>query len=376
MSKEDLLSLLAYGLALGVAIVLGFTLIIPTFREVEGTVLGMPQMLFMVLCILVSFLLNVILLEVSHVIGALISGYEIVYVNVLGFCIYKDSDTKKMKAKFPVNFDGLTGETKVLPKSENAKPNMIVLVPFVVIILEALLLIVSSVILNNSSDNSFLWVKLFMLVLTTFGAMLFIYNYFPAKIDSITDGYKMVIFSKKENVDMYNKMLILEDNIRKNSKAFNIETINENSDLSATFNCAVIQHETRNKNYIKVLELAENIINNQKVSRESLYFAQCSKLLVLLNDDLNKAKDFYNSLEENAKKYIKSRFSLFTIKTAILYFGLIEKADSEITYQLDKVKKHLLLYSEDSKKIEVSEINEILTKIKEKEKSIDLTFEL
>ena len=71
--------------------------------------------------ILSGVLINAILFEVAHILGAKAGRYSIISVNILGLLWYRDDNKTKFRFK---GYDGLTGETVILPKEDVKKePN-------------------------------------------------------------------------------------------------------------------------------------------------------------------------------------------------------------------------------------------------------------
>jgi len=81
MRKEEILTWVVYGLMFLVALFVGLQIIAPAF--VETGIVGPEQYAYAIITIAVGFIFNVILLEIAHVIGALIGGYAIQMGNIL-----------------------------------------------------------------------------------------------------------------------------------------------------------------------------------------------------------------------------------------------------------------------------------------------------
>ena len=121
MKKEDITGLIVYLIIIAFAIVFGLTVL--QAHQQESTLSGsFLYVLYIVGSVLVGAILNAVLFEMAHVVGAKIGKYEIVSVNILGLCFYKEENKRKVRF---ASFDGLTGETKIVPKEgmvEKANP--------------------------------------------------------------------------------------------------------------------------------------------------------------------------------------------------------------------------------------------------------------
>jgi hypothetical protein len=111
MKKEDITGLIVYLIIIALAIIFGLT-VLQTHNS-ESSLSGFPYVLYIIGAVVVGAIFNATLFELAHVIGAKIGKYSILSVCILGLCFYKDNG--KTKFKFS-SFDGLTGETKIVPK--------------------------------------------------------------------------------------------------------------------------------------------------------------------------------------------------------------------------------------------------------------------
>ena len=118
MRKEDVSGIIVYVLILAVAVVFGLTVL----REHAAYATDMGGMVVYILyifgAILAGVLFNAIMFEVAHILGAKAGRYLIISVDILGLLWYKEDG--KTKFKFS-GYDGLTGETKILPKKDAKK---------------------------------------------------------------------------------------------------------------------------------------------------------------------------------------------------------------------------------------------------------------
>ena len=85
MKKEDAASLFVYAIMLVLALLVGLLVIRPLFSEVS---ISMNPYLFTILVVVLGLIINVIIIELGHIVGGKIGKYDIVSVNMLGFCFY------------------------------------------------------------------------------------------------------------------------------------------------------------------------------------------------------------------------------------------------------------------------------------------------
>jgi len=111
MKKEDITGLIVYLIIIALAVIFGFT-VLQTHNS-ESSLQGFQYVLYIIGAVVVGAVFNGALFELGHVVGAKIGKYNILSVCILGLCFYKDNGKTKLKFS---SFDGLTGETKIVPK--------------------------------------------------------------------------------------------------------------------------------------------------------------------------------------------------------------------------------------------------------------------
>ena len=142
MKKEDITGLIVYLIIIAFAIVFGLTVL--QAHNSESTLSGIFYVLYIIGAVVVGALFNAILFELAHIVGAKIGKYEILSVNILGLCFYKDSGKRKVRF---ASFDGLTGETKIVPKEgmvEKANPYPYLFLGSIFFVVEAVIVMVDA----------------------------------------------------------------------------------------------------------------------------------------------------------------------------------------------------------------------------------------
>ena len=348
MTKEDVFSLIIYIGMLGIALAVGFLVVMPAFNngflfDDSGARIG-----FLLGAIIVAILFNAILLEGGHLIGSKLGGYTILSFNLLGFCYYKekmDDGSYKAKFKFPKSFDGLTGETQIYPNKEKANPMFYVFAPLVLFLLEIVAMYISIIMIPdtvNGIANDLNWIKYGLIIFATIGCMFILYNYFPTRLDSLTDGYKLTLLTKKINVEAYNEYLtilglgLVEDETKE------IKTFDELTDFTADVNMLSVYQAMIFDKYDYANTLLEQMILNGKLSKYTVFEAKIEKAFIYFltenNEEMLK-KYFNETFNSEERKYIKKVNCLQTLRLYLLFEGLIEQSKSEIEYCKNKFKK-------------------------------------
>ena len=174
MKKEDIAGIVVYTLMLAIAVVFGFTIL--QSHQVNSGLSGMTYFLYIFGGIVAGLLFNAILFEVGHIIGAKVGGYDILSVCVLGFTFYKFEGKIKFRFK---NFDGLTGETKIVPKKDAKKecnPTAYLWFGTVFYLIELTAVIVVFALFGTSENIDVANIAYFILIMGVLGILILFYK--------------------------------------------------------------------------------------------------------------------------------------------------------------------------------------------------------
>ena len=203
MKKEDVIGLIIYLIIIALAVVFGFTVL--QSHQPESGFQGYAYMGFVALSVVAGILFNGILYELAHIAGAKAGKYTIISVNILFFCFYREND--KFKFRF-ASFDGLTGETKIVPKKgfeEKANPTPYLIFGSLFFIIEAIIVMVIFTLFKDKGgalgDLAYAF-----LTAGAIGLVILFYNIVPLRIDSMTDGYRLTMVSNPKNKAAFNEL--------------------------------------------------------------------------------------------------------------------------------------------------------------------------
>jgi hypothetical protein len=275
--------------------------------------------------------------EVAHLIGAFIGKYNVYSVSILGFTIYKKD--KKIAIKFS-GYDGMTGETKIAPKSSKSNPIPYLMMGTLFFVVELISLLVAFNLLK--AEKSTLNPAYFILIMLVVSSMIYIYNILPFKLDTITDGYRLRLVSNPKNKEAFNELLKAEYEIGKGNKDIEIKIFTEITDFTAELNLNKVYLLLNNSNYKEAEELLDVILTGDgKMSNKNYIRAKAQKIFIeIVTKDLEEAKKYYETnvtIEE--RKTISEDTSMECIRTYILMSGLFDNTRSETVLALDRVNK-------------------------------------
>ena len=381
MKKEDVISYIVYALILVAAILTVVFAINPLLSGEDAYLNGLPvfsysPVVYSIVTIVISIIFGGILVEVGHVLVAKIGKYKIISVNILYFNFYKTKnaqgkDTFKFRFK---SFDGLTGETIVMPVTGKdgkyiSKPGAMIYLPNLLL---ALFTALSFLGYALSIRDTLVFAPLSLYLVLVFGIMLF-YNIIPTKLDSITDGYQMKICSKKSNIPAFNESLRI--------RSCNIlgidpgETIvfDEVTDYTFEINLVEVYKLLAKNDYVG----AYIILDKMYKLRESLNASNKAKLIgqmiyILLIDPNNLAnvelakKIYYSEITSEEKRDVSNASYIETIRAYILISGILELSETEVQYATSRANSAYRKVESGRKEIEKVLYQNALKLVKEK----------
>ena len=360
MKKEDVSGIIVYLLILAIAVVFGITVL----REhaSNSNMDTFIYILFILGAILVGVLFNAIMFELAHILGAKAGRYEIISVNILGLLWFKEDE--KTKFKFG-GFDGLTGETKILPKKDVKKepnPSPYLLFGTLFYIIELIIVIVLFT-LFNTTDTGY-----FLLVVAVIGGMILIYNILPFKLDAMTDGYRMRMTTNPANKIAFNELLRVEYAISQGQENVEIATFSEITNFTAELNLNKVYMLLDKKEFLEAEKLLDVILAGKATISEKVYIrARAQKIYInIFTKSLEEARKFYDDEVPMAeRRQISNDISMVSIRTYLLMSGLLDGSKSECLIAINNVRKCFNSTPKQRRKTEADLFNEALNKVDE-----------
>lgn len=338
MKSEDVASFFVYLLMLGLALALGLTIVKNAMNDLN---IGAMSFLVVGLSIVGTILINAIFLELFHALGGIIGGYTVVSINILGFCWYKNLN--KTKFRFSLDFDGLTGETVLAPKSEKAKPHMFVWLPFLMYLVE----LIGGVILYTmgsvkNSTRAMEFVAAIAVVVITISSMMALYNFIPLKLDSMTDGYRLTLIAKPANVEAYNELMRIENLQREGKQIDKVKYFEELTNFTASINLITVYEYLSNKDFDKALKLIDKMCETpDKISKTTFNRLIAQKLYIkILTLPLEEAEAYYDAeVGDDIRRFISNDLSMESLRAYVLIAGMLDKSFGEVQYASSRKAK-------------------------------------
>ena len=364
MKKEDVIGLIIYLIIIALAVVFGFTVL--QTHQADSAFQGYAYMGFVAIAVVSGIIFNGILFELAHIAGAKVGKYKIISTNILFFCFYRNEEDK-FKFRF-ASFDGLTGETKIVPKKdfeEKANPTPYLLFGSLFFILEAIVVMVIFTLFKNKGgalgDLAYAF-----LTIGAIGLVVLFYNIIPLKIDSMTDGYRLTMVSNPKNKAAFNELLRVEYEISQGNTDVEIKLFDEITNFTADLNLNKVYALLDKKQYKEAEEILDKIIDAKAgIDAKVFIRARAQKIYInLITKDLAQAKEYYEKeVPVSERREISNDVSMASIRAYLLMSGLLDKSRSECIIALNNVYKAFKRTPKNRQATEVTLFNEALDKV-------------
>ena len=361
MKKEDVASIIVYVLIIASAIIFGVGFLQP--RAVTTTLTQTEYLLTIILSILGGVIFNAICFELAHILGAKLGRYEIKSVNVLGFTFYRNNDNK-LKFKFS-SPKGLTGDVQIYPKKDAKKepnPRPYLMFGTLFFIIEAIALVSVYTLLEQASNDY----SVFVLIVLFIGGMIFIYNIIPLKLDSLTDGYRLLLISNPKNKVAFNELLRVEKELEQGNNDVEIKVFEEITNFTAELNLNKAYLSLDKGEYLDSLDIINQIINAKNSVADKVYLRAVSQkvFVYMMVYPLDEAK---NKIEEEInhqdRREISYDSSMVSARAYILLAGLIDKSKSEVERTIFDIQKAFKHTNKNRRDVEIKLFNLALDKV-------------
>ena len=370
MKKQDVAGIIVYVIILALAAVFGL-LVIREYASRTDMEMGI-FILYVIGAIVTGVIVNAIIYELSHMLGAKIGGYNITSVSILGFTFVKENG--KVKFHF-ASYDGLTGETKIIPIKGRKKPSN----PIPYLIMGTLMYAVEvvavvfafSLLTREGSSSVQNDVAYFLIIVMAVGGIIVFYNIVPFQLDSLTDGYRLRLVSGKKNIEAFNKMLLGEveesgEEVEEGEAKPVATSFSADLKLNQVLNCL------NDEKYEEAEQLLDTLIasadTDKKISSKTLFEAKAQKIfLVFVNKGVDAAKEYCDAtLSLHDRKQLSEESSLTYLRAYILVSALLDRSRSECVRSLDKVYKAYKKTPENRRLLESKLFNKALGLVIEK----------
>lgn len=363
MKKEDIFSIFIFIILAAGGFISVYTI------GAKFAVDFMSRFWFALLTIVIAIIFNIVGLEGLHALGGKLGGYEVNGFNVFGF------GWRKVKGKwnFKFNeFDGLGGEVKLAPKKEKTNLKPFIWIPIIGYVVEfalgfALIKLATS---QDATIEIPQWLAYGALLFLVVSTAIALYNLIPIKLDSMTDGYRLILISNPINKEAYDELMRVESLQINGENVGEIKTFDVVSEFTAEINLLSVYDNLSKKNFEKGLQVIEMMLEqDKKINEITRNRLMSQKLYILLMSDLDKANDYYDTIfKDKERRFLANDLSAESLRAYALVAGILDDSQSEVSLVAKRFKKVLKETPETRAKIEEKLFNEAIEKILEKNK--------
>lgn len=324
--------------------------------------LNMFYIIFILISLIVSFILQIILHEAGHLVFGLLSGYEFISFRIFSLTIVKENG-KFARKKF--NIEGTGGQCLMMPKAENSEE-----CPYILYNLGGVLM---NIIIGALCIGVFMLfpvpklIKIFLMTIAISGIIIFITNGIPMKINGLAnDGYNIISIGKDKTIrrcfylqlkvnglvykgmrikDMPFEWFILPDGVDLNNPIITHIKI-----LEANYYHDKLEFSKAKECYEDLLDNAKNILEIYK------YEIQCELLFYEIIGE--RREGVINRLyTQELKRYIKVTDCYITRKRLMYSYSLLVEKDIEkankLLEEIEVIKKTYPAKGEIKSEIEI-----------------------
>ena len=365
MKKEDVSGIVVYLLILAIAVVFGLTILREYSSQWDSVFI---YILFIFGAILTGVIFNAVMFELAHIAGAKAGRYEILSVDILGLLWYKDGEKSKFKFS---GYDGLTGETRILPKKDVKKepnPTPYLMFGTLFYVIEIIIAVVLFTVQKELKNEIFTRISYFILVIAVIGGMILIYNILPFKLDATTDGYRMRMTSNKANKIAFNELLRVEEAVRQGETDVEVATFSEITNFTADLNLNKVYMLLDKGDFQEAEKLLDIIISGKETISEKVYIrARAQKIYInIFTKPLEEAKEYYDKEVPMAeRRQLSNDLSMVSVRTYLLMSGLLDNSKSECIIAINNVRRCFNNTPKQRRKTEANLFNKALKKVDE-----------
>lgn len=382
MKKNEAMGYVAYLLMLAIALLVALLVVRPVFSNTDYfNALPMNSFLFIIIAVAVGVLLNALFIEMGHLIGAKMGHYKVTSWICLGIGWKLGKDGKRHATVS--SFDGLTGETKVVPlDAKKSNPRHMIYMPLLFLLLEVVGLSAEVAICrakgdtgNVGSDPHIMAWAVFGIIILAVAGMIYIYDIFPAPLDAKNDGYLLTILTNETNKEAYNQILIAEDKMANGLPVGDTPVYDSVTNFTARVNDVSLYQRLSKADYEGALAIIEKTIACKDKVSDNVYEEAVTQktALYLMSRPFEEAKQFYIDLPLADKKHIAGLSSSPAVRSYVLVSGLVDESENEVKEALNHSYSALKKSGVDKKPIELTLLNRSVDLVRTKHPEWDFS---
>ncbi|MGE4342055.1 MAG: hypothetical protein AB7E23_03035, partial [Bacilli bacterium] len=180
------------------------------------------------------------------------------------------------------------------------------------------------------------------LIVAGIGVLLLIYNIMPFKLDTMTDGYYLMMLSKKINIEAYNELIRIESLIYENKSLGDIKLFDQITTLTSRVNMYKIYDYIDKRDFANALTLIDLMITNKndiEVEVSSRAYAQKLYIILMTKTKEEADKFWFEEMSGKERKFVSNDISMESLRAYLLYNGVVTRSESECEFVINRVPK-------------------------------------
>ena len=219
------------------------------------------------------------------------------------------------------------------------------------------------------------WYKLLGIVILTCGGIVYVYDIFPAALDSKNDGYLLTVLTNKTNIEAYNDLLSAEYKIYKGEKTDGNKIYDKVTNFTSRINAISTAAAIDDGDYAKAIAIVDKTIACKDDVSSFIYEDACADKvsLLLLSGKEEEGRKEYISYPLEVKKHIASMSTPAAVRTYILVSGLIDESKGELEGAISKVDAVLKKGTEQTRASDTKLVKDAIKLVLERHPDWDLS---
>ena len=160
----------------------------------------------------------------------------------------------------------------------------------------------------------------------------------------MTDGYRLMLLSKKVNSDALNEVLRIESLQREGKEVKEYKVFEEITDYTASVNLYAVYSDLAKKDYEHAEKLIDQILEQkEKVSSLTANRLIAQKLYIkIITLPKEEAAKYYDAeVGDDIRRFISNDMSMESLRAYVLIAGILDESQGEVEYANSKKAKAL-----------------------------------
>ena len=219
---------------------------------------------------------------------------------------------------------------------------------------------------NVAFSNPLHWLAVAAILWIVVSSLIALYNLVPIKLDSMTDGYRMTLIAKKENMDAFNELMRIQALQMEGKEVGEIKIFEDITEFTANINLMSVYVELAKPDFVKAEELIDMIIvDPKKISSQTYNRLLAQKLYIkIMTLPLEEVKTYYDKeVNDNVRKFIANDLSMESLRAYILIAGLLDESSGEVYFAKSRKDRALKRAMPSRAAVEEKLYNDALEKV-------------